>query len=314
MVSIIVPVYNAEQYLKECVDSIRKQTHPDWELILGDDGSTDASPFLVDRYAEGDRRIRALHFKNGGLSVARNRGIDAAYGEHVMFVDADDMIHPRTLEILLRHTSEHPFHIIGCGFTRGRVPSFRHNPNKSPKVLDTDTAVTAILYQQSGVHNSAWGFLYPRSVFANERFREGILYEDLDSFYRFARQTQGMCFVPSQLYFYRATPDSLINTWSRRRRDVLDVTERIEKAMSALGKRLTAAARSRRFSANYDIFLRASENGDTALADECWNHIRDRRASIIMDTRTRAKNKLGALLSYLGRGAVLRAATLTKTS
>ena len=198
MVRIILPVYNAELYIKECVDSILNQTHLDWELILIDDGSTDASGFLIDRYAESDRRIRALHYPNGGLSVARNRGIDAAYGEHIMFVDADDMLHPRTVETLLYHAKQHPFHIISCDYTHGRVPTFGRLTGRKSKLLNVDEAIARVLYQRKVVHNSSWGHLYPRSVFTKERFRDGILYEDLDSFYRFIEATEGLCAIEAK--------------------------------------------------------------------------------------------------------------------
>lgn len=305
MVSIIVPVYNAEPYLKECVDSIRNQTHLDWELILVDDGSTDASGFLIDRYAENDRRIRALHYANGGMSVARNRGLDASFGEHIMFVDADDMLHPRTVEIMLRHAAEHPYHIISCDYSYGRVPVFGKLSRTAARMLNIESAVTAVLFQRKVVHNSSWGHLYPRGVFANERFREGILYEDLDSFYRFLEASQGLCAIESKLYFYRDTPGSELHRWRRERAQVLEVTERIEHHFEKRSDLLRRAARSRRFSANYNMFLLASDHGDKALADRCWAHIRERRASILLDPRTRFRNKAGALLSYLGPRAVL---------
>ena len=91
-VSVIVPVYNAEKYLQECVDSILRQTLADLELILVDDGSTDSSPAICDRYAEQDARVQVIRQANAGLSAARNRGIEVAAGEWVAFVDSDDFI------------------------------------------------------------------------------------------------------------------------------------------------------------------------------------------------------------------------------
>lgn len=98
MVSIIIPVYNVEQYLRECVDSVLNQTCSDIEIILVDDGSTDQSGKICDEYAKMDSRIKVIHKKNGGVSEARNTGIEAASGERIIFVDSDDCIHPRLLE------------------------------------------------------------------------------------------------------------------------------------------------------------------------------------------------------------------------
>lgn len=98
VVSIIVPVYNVEQYLRECVDSVLNQTYSDIEVILVDDGSTDHSGNICDEYAEMDSRIKVIHKKNGGVSSARNTGIEVASGERIIFVDSDDCIHPRLLE------------------------------------------------------------------------------------------------------------------------------------------------------------------------------------------------------------------------
>ena len=304
MVSIIVPVYNAELYLKECVDSILRQTHLDWELILVDDGSTDASGYLIDRYADSDRRIRALHTANGGLSVARNNGLNAAYGEYIVFVDADDMLHPRAVETLLRHAKGHPFHLVKSRFLRGHAPAFGKINIKKPRLRSCDDSIADSLYQRPGTHNSASAVLYPRAIFDRQRFREGILYEDLDSFYRFIDEAEGVINISDKLYFYRDTPGSLTNEWTDKRRDVLDVTERIERHFQSRSRKLRRAARSRRFSANYNIFLLATANGDQALASQCWDHICQRRAAILFDPRTRLRNKLGALLSYLGRGFV----------
>ena len=105
MVSIIVPVYNVEEYLRECVDSILNQTYSDVEVILVDDGSTDQSGNICDEYAKMDSRIKMIHKKNGGVSAARNTGIGEASGEYLMFVDSDDAIHPELVEAYMTHLS-----------------------------------------------------------------------------------------------------------------------------------------------------------------------------------------------------------------
>ena len=102
LISVIVPVYKVEKYLKRCVDSILAQTYPCLEVILVDDGSPDGCPAICDEYAREDRRVRVIHKENGGLSDARNAGIDAAKGKFLGFVDSDDYVHPRFYELLLQ--------------------------------------------------------------------------------------------------------------------------------------------------------------------------------------------------------------------
>ena len=111
-VSVIVPVYNVEKYLKRCVDSILDQTFMDFELILVDDGSTDSSGLICDEYAECDGRVKVIHKENGGVSTARNTGIDAAQGEFIMFVDSDDYIDKEMLKQMLQHGAAD---LIFCG-------------------------------------------------------------------------------------------------------------------------------------------------------------------------------------------------------
>lgn len=115
-VSIIIPIHNAENTLKRCVDSVLSQTFADFELILIDDGSNDASPSIIDEYATADSRIIAIHKPNGGVSSARNTGLDAAIGEYVAFVDSDDYVSPTYLEDTVKYDED----VIICGITNIR--------------------------------------------------------------------------------------------------------------------------------------------------------------------------------------------------
>lgn len=113
-ISVIVPVYNAEKYLPECVESVLHQTLSDLELILVDDGSTDGSPALCDAYAGQDRRVRVIHKQNGGVSTARNAGLDVATGSYIAFVDSDDYIAPDMYEKLLAKAVEYTCDVVMC--------------------------------------------------------------------------------------------------------------------------------------------------------------------------------------------------------
>ena len=113
-ISVIVPVYNVEKYLRCCVDSILAQTFTDIEVLLVDDGSTDSSGAICDEYAQLDRRVRVFHKTNGGVSSARNLGLDEATGRWIMFVDSDDKVSPEICERLLEHVSEGSMSICNC--------------------------------------------------------------------------------------------------------------------------------------------------------------------------------------------------------
>lgn len=109
-ISVIVPVYNVEPYLRQCVDSILGQTFRDFELILVDDGSPDGCPAICDEYAKMDSRVKVIHKENGGLSSARNAGLDVAKGKYIAFVDSDDWIHPEMSETMQNRMQQHYLH------------------------------------------------------------------------------------------------------------------------------------------------------------------------------------------------------------
>ena len=114
MVSIIVPAYNAERWLPAAVRSVLAQTEQDWELVLVDDGSTDATPGLCDRYAASDARIRVEHTPNAGVSAARNHGLKLCRGQWILFLDADDVLHPDMLRIMLDAATRHKVDMVSC--------------------------------------------------------------------------------------------------------------------------------------------------------------------------------------------------------
>lgn len=190
-VSVVIPVYNVEQYLCECVDSVLAQTLQDFEIILVDDGATDSSGTICDRYGQQDPRIRVIHQPNGGLSAARNTGLDAAAGEYVYFLDSDDYIAPYALEHLrelaVKEQADVVFFDASVFFTdcepdpnvyryhRSRDYGAKDGRQMLLELLDTDeyrTAVPLMLFRRD--------YMQQNSL----RFRPGILHEDeLFTFY-----------------------------------------------------------------------------------------------------------------------------------
>ena len=118
MISVIVPVYKVEKYLRQCIESIQRQTYSDLEIILVDDGSPDGCPAICDEYARNDKRIKVLHQENGGLSVARNVGLDIAKGEYIAFVDSDDYIKENMYEMLYNKIVMEDADLIICSYDK----------------------------------------------------------------------------------------------------------------------------------------------------------------------------------------------------
>lgn len=301
MVSIIVPVYNREQYLCECVDSVLAQTFSDWELIIVDDGSTDSSGSIADRYAASDTRIRVYHVENGGLSSARNIGMDKSEGDFLSFVDADDAIHPQALQIMTEALDKERADMFVAGMHRGAHVSFSPIKSYETECLTPEGALESSLYQDGKLLHSAWSKLYRTATLKQQRFTKGIFYEDLDFFYRACGECKRIAVSQCDLYFYRDTPDSITNVWSDKRLDVLDVVDRIEDYIAGNLPALLPAARDRKLSANFNMFILAGANGRYDVADRCWKVIREYRFGSLTDSRVRLKNKAGILLSYLGR-------------
>lgn len=299
MISVIVPIYNAEKYLRECIESILAQTYTDWELILVDDGSTDSSGSIADSYASTDPRIRVLHIENGGVAMARNIGILNSKGENITFIDSDDYIYKDALSRLKDIIRITDADIVIGGFDSGkkyRRTKYRH---EKIKVLNPHESVEDLLFQKR-IPSSPWAKLYKRHLFSI-KFDNYKCYEDLDLIFRQLLMSKKIAYTDSPVYFYRSTKGSLINSWGVHRLDVLDVTERIEDYMTRNHPELVKAARDRRLSANFNIFALASQHDDREVADRCWSIVKQYRNESLFNPRVRLKNKGGILLSYLGK-------------
>ncbi len=310
LISVVVPIFNAAEYLDEALDSLRRQSHTRFEAILVDDGSTDGSIEKCRRYAETDSRFHILTGENRGVSAARNLGIENASGDWIVFMDADDMYYPESLRPMLEAALRTEAQIVAGRYTMGARMRPPQGDN-SVELMTADEAIITGLYQKQ-ILNNPWGMLFKASYLRCEnapRFRDGR-YEDLDFFYRVFERVNSIAILNLTVYFYRDNPNSFIHTWSAKRLDVLDVTDRIvahysnqlSTHPSESARQLLKAARDRRFSAHYNILLLLLRHkvDNPAVVERCLNVIKQQRLSELTDGNVRLKNKLGALLSYGG--------------
>lgn len=297
MISVIVPVYNNFKYLEDCFRSVFEQD-VDVELVIVDDGSDDGSELICRRYA-GMPHVRYVRTDRVGISCARNAGIREATGEYISFLDSDDMLLPGALATLLKMLERHP----ECGIAVGQ---YTRKENASADkgiefVADAEESIINSLYQKKYYHTSSWGKLYRREVLENtELFVEGRTYEDLEIFLRLYVKARKMVYTTETVYFYRKNPTSFLNTISPARRDMLWATSRLLEDTARLCPSALPAARSRRFSSLFNMLNLSAATGDKTTARECFKEICELRSKVLTDLNVRLKNKLGALLSYLG--------------
>ena len=202
LISVIVPIYNVEAYLEKCIESILAQDYTPLEIILVNDGATDSSGEICDRYAKQYKNITALHKKNGGLSSARNAGMEIMQGEYVSFIDSDDHIAPDMISTLYADLSKNKAD-ISC------VSAYNVYPNKtiansnlnSLLILSKQEALDCFLFNNY-LTPCAWGKLYKRELWNNIKFPEGRLFEDQLTTYKVIDLAEKAVFNPSPKYFY----------------------------------------------------------------------------------------------------------------
>ena len=224
LISIIVPVYNVENYMEECLDSIKNQTHKDIEVILVNDGSTDGSREICEQYCEKDSRFKLINQENQGLSEARNVGVRASIGEYIFFVDSDDVVKVDILEILLPFMAE-DVDIVGCSYSYQKEDL---QLQKSPNVVfqgDSYEAISSCI-NYGRVNSLAWGKLYRRRIVEAVPFLKGLLYEDTYTGIVNLKYIRKMIVIDTIGYYYRIRSNSIMKKeFSKKNLDVFKICD-----------------------------------------------------------------------------------------
>lgn len=208
IVSVIVPVYNVKEYLVQCLETIINQTYNNIEILLVDDGSTDTSGTICEKYRAKDNRIRVIHKSNGGLSDARNVGIENCTGSFILCVDSDDCISINCIELLMKGMRETNADIsVGkmIAFEGDRVSFMDDKESKSQNklvILETEDALETMLLQNY-FDVSACAKLYKSELFDGIQFPVGKLYEDIATTYKLINKSKKICYIDTPIYAYR---------------------------------------------------------------------------------------------------------------
>ncbi len=213
LISIIIPVYNVEKYLKKCINSVINQSYKNLEIILIDDGSTDKSGIILDEYSKIDKRIKVYHKKNGGLSSARNYGIKRSNGSYICFIDSDDFISKYMIENLLNNLLKTKSDISICGMKYFYVGD-EINDDYSYKYFEynSEEALLKMIDYQSGVAPNAVNKMYKRELFSDDcLYPIGKLYEDMGITAKLFNKCNKIVYTPDCYYYYLQREDSITN-------------------------------------------------------------------------------------------------------
>jgi glycosyltransferase involved in cell wall biosynthesis len=302
LISVIIPVYNVEKYLARCVDSIIKQTYSKLDVILVDDGSTDRSGNICEEYKEKDSRIRVIHKANGGLSDARNVGIDIAEGQYITFIDSDDYIAADYVEYLFELLTKYKADISICSklsFNDGET--IEQNKYKTEIREYTGFSAMEDLFYQKNIENSAWGKLYKTFLFKDIYYPVGKLYEDLGTTYKVLFKAQKVVWSSEKKYFYRQRVGSIMKkTFSVNNMDRVDMSRELLEFVDEECKSLLKAAISRFFISNVQVLreLPLHECKYADIANQIEKNIKKYRKNVLFDKNAKKINRLIALFSY----------------
>lgn len=274
LISVIIPVYRVEKYLRRCVDSVLSQTFREIEIILVDDGSPDSCPAICDEYRAKDSRITVIHQRNAGLSGARNRGIEAAKGEYLAFVDSDDYLAPDFLESLYLACVESGSDMSVCRWEYVRGEDI---PERGSGKTETFTGreMLAKLYDPDGAYFVvAWNKLYKRELFEEIRYPLGKIHEDEATTYKLYDRAEKVVYVDRSLYGYFVAPVSITRGFNPRRLDWVEaVADRIDYFEEKGYRELMVPALQAFADGSIDIYFGVEDHLPSGEREKKW--IRD---------------------------------------
>lgn len=263
-ISVIVPVYKAEQYLERCVKSILEQTYQNFELILVDDGSPDNSPSLCDEWAKNDNHIYVIHKENGGASSARNAGLKIAKGNWIAFADSDDWLDRTALKTLYDLANQYNVPMAIGGMRVVQEYTDAQTVAKQETVVLSRADLMSRFFRLNGEPDthSVWATLIRRDILEAYHFIEGKMNEDVEACYYLARKCEGAVYTNKPVYFYFKNVEGVTNSgFSKKKLDLLDVWDIVQKQVEQFTPGYSYACEMNCKRARFTLLTQMSLNG-----------------------------------------------------
>ena len=263
MITIVLPVYNVEKYIRRCIDSILNQTFNNYELIIIDDGSTDNSGYICNQYKKLDNRIKIVHQDNKGLSNARNKGIELSNSKYITFIDSDDYIDNKYLEVLYSIMINNNADIVICNHIK-----IKENENNNATIIDNyneEIITKEETYRRMNlginIGMAVWSKLYKTDIFKNNKFLNNKLYEDIFIINDIIESTNKIVVTNYNGYYYLLRNNSITNSpMDYKHLDLINATKKYKDYMIKYYSNISESSIRRYVLANYLIYRKAIQN------------------------------------------------------
>lgn len=305
LISVVIPIYKVEPYLERCVKSVLGQTYRNLEVILVDDGSPDRCGAMCDRYQTEDSRVKVIHKENGGLSDARNAGIDIAKGRYITFIDSDDYVKETYVEYLYGLIKEFgtrmSIALHEAVYETGRVISWDTKERISMKAED---CMERILYHDV-LDISAWGKLYELSLFENVRYPKGKLFEDAGTTYKLIVQCDKIaCGFESQYYYMIRSNSIVTGAFHMNKLHMIEMTDQMAETLRKKYPALEDAIQRRQVYARFTTLRQLTESAVRyrEKEKEMVSYIKKHASSVLKNKKAPSRDKFAVATAYLGAG------------
>lgn len=310
LISVIVPIYNVASYLPQCIESLQQQSYSPLEIILIDDGSTDNSGDIAERYAKKDQRINVFHKDNGGLSDARNYGIRRANGDYFIFVDSDDYVSSEYVYHLYRLLSSTHALIAATGIVsfidgntiRNKKTSMQKH-NAMPTVFSVQEALENMLYIRRVAPN-AFAKIYDKRLFNEIMFPVGKLYEDIATIAKLIDKAGAFACTSEADYYYRIRDNSIrTSSFSLRNLDLLDQLDVVRRLVESKYPAIMPSYRNKLQSALFNLYMKIPYKNVIYkdIANDLWSQIVNNRRKVIRDKKAQPEVRIASILSFAGQ-------------
>lgn len=302
LISVIVPIYKVEKYLDKCVESIVSQTYKNLEIILVDDGSPDNCPKMCDDWEKKDKRIKVIHKKNGGLSDARNKGIDLAKGDYLTFVDSDDYVEKDYTAFLYKNLVNNNADIsMGKQFVRYSNKTL-NTGSGNIYIVNPHDCFDKLLYGED-FDVSAWAKLYKKELFENVRYPKGKIFEDSATTYKLIDKSNIIVLNSKPIYNYIIRDDSITtNNFNEKKMELITATKEMCEYIEKKYPDLENGCERR---VMYSYLSTLSQLAKTKQVNKVYkkrimSYIKQNRKKVLSDRRISKRDRYGLISTYFG--------------